>query len=77
MSFINSRSGEFSKALGIPLPIPTNGNTWEAFVYKIGFLGIEVPILILSIVNVFGNFPGLIISIRLSKIKTLILERIK
>jgi hypothetical protein len=76
-SFINSKSGEFSIALGIPLPTPTKGRMYLALVNNIGFRGIEVPILILSIVRVLGSFPGLIISTLLSNMKTLILDKIK
>jgi hypothetical protein len=77
VSLINSKSGEFSNARGIPLPTPTNGRRYLAFVNRIGFRGMEVPILMLSIVRVLGSFPGLIISILLSKIKTLMLDEMK
>lgn len=64
-------------ALGIPLPIPVKGNpAKDAFVYIIGFLAIEAENRIFVSLRVFGNLPGLIISTRLSKIKTWILELI-
>lgn len=77
VSFCNSKSGEFAIALGIPLSTPTKGSMYLAFVNNIGFLGIEVRNLILSIVSVLGSLPGLTISILLSNMNTLILDKTK
>ncbi len=58
----------------MPLPIPMYGSKYLALEKRIWFRATDLPDFIFSTVRVFGSLPGLIISIRLSKIKTLIAD---
>ena len=55
----------------MPEPRPRYGNSpFATYDARIGFLIFELPVRIFSTVRLFGRWPGLMISMRLSKMNS-------